>query len=129
MVKGSIGGIQVISKSIKLIALLALTLTLTYCGSKTNNTTTTASFASINSTILQSSCVSCHAGASPSAGLDLSTFAKVTASSNIVNTASPAASKFYTRTLDQSMPQGGTPLSESQLQAILDWITAGAKND
>ena len=91
----------------------------------------TATFSSINTGILAKKCTGCHNSTSLQGNLDLSTYAKVTQSTQIVNVASPASSKLYTRVKNTAplMPLGGSALADSDTQTILDWITAGALNN
>lgn len=46
-----------------------------------------------------------------------------------VTPGNPAASTLYTRVADNTMPQGGPPLSAEQKKKIFDWIMDGAPNN
>lgn len=95
-----------------------------------------ANFASV-STILAGngtgSCISCHYGGGTSP--DLTSNANYAGLSGIVSAGSPLTSPLLVYTLPKYtglqgsglMPQGGAPLNPTQLQAIQDWIMAGAK--
>ena len=48
---------------------------------------------------------------------------------NYVTAGSPNSSALFTETNSGSMPKGGSKLNAAALQAIKDWITAGAKNN
>lgn len=91
----------------------------------------TATFSSIQTNILNKSCISCHNATDLQGSLDLSTYAKVTQSTSIVNTSSPSSSKLYTRVKNTAplMPKNGSALADADTQVILDWITAGALNN
>jgi hypothetical protein len=71
------------------------------------------------------SCTACHQGASPSAGVDLTTYADVM---KLVNVAQPSASALY-----MAVAPGGSMrshLSNSNgANTILQWIEAGALNN
>lgn len=86
----------------------------------------------------------CHTGASPPQGLNLSagqTFANVVdvpanevPSLDRVEPGDPDASYLVrkvegTASVGGQMPLGGAPLSNAQMQAIRDWITAGAEDN
>lgn len=87
----------------------------------------TATFSSINSKIIQSRCISCHSGGGASAGVDLSSYARVIATS--VSPGNPGSSRFYTSTSGGSMPPGGARLNPNELKAVSTWISAGALNN
>ena len=94
--------------------------------------TATASFASINTSILTPYCLSCHSAAaagSQGGGVNLSSYSAVM---NYVQANNPANSTLYTDVTGGSpkMPKGGaSPLDAVQTKAISDWITAGALNN
>jgi mono/diheme cytochrome c family protein len=86
---------------------------------------TSVTFTQINQNILQPSCVSCHSGSSSPGGVDLSSYAGVSAQ---VVSGNPGQSRLYQAVSNGTMPPGGA-LSQDKIQQISDWITAGAKND
>jgi mono/diheme cytochrome c family protein len=86
---------------------------------------TPITFTQINQNILQPSCVSCHSGSSSPGGVDLSSYAGVSAQ---VVSGNPGQSRLYQAVSNGTMPPGGA-LSQDKIQQISDWITAGAKND
>jgi hypothetical protein len=71
-------------------------------------------------------CTGCHNSANPMAGYSYSTYA---ATLNSVTAGNPNASKFYTEINNGSMPRGSTKLTAIQIQAVRDWIAAGALNN
>lgn len=106
-----------------------------------------ARFSSIQESILTPTCAvaNCHLGSTAQLGLNLQ---QGSAYSNLVNVASrqngtflrvkpgdAANSYLYMKLIGDSrasgdrMPQGGNRLSDSQLEAIRDWINAGAENN
>ena len=100
----------------------------------------TITFSEIQQDIFNVACVSCHGGASPTAGLDLS---QGNAYENLVNVnASTAnASRVVPFSSEQSylvdvligekaplMPPG-TQLSQAKIDSVIAWIDRGAKND
>lgn len=133
-----------------LLALIAVSCTA--CGgspssptapSSTTNSSLSATLSSIQSQIFTPRCVGCH-GDVTNSGLDLR--ASV-AFANLVNTRSSQSSllrvtpgdpesSYLVHKLDgrsgivgSRMPQGGPFLSTAELDAIKDWITAGALNN
>jgi cytochrome c553 len=128
-----------------------LTLALGACGSSTSTSTTTGTAAvSLKNDvqpIFTTSCVVCHQGASPSGGLNLE---PGVAYKNLVNAAStqsalklvvpgaPGQSYLLNKlrgTQVQAggsgaqMPYGASPLPDSRIQTIEQWITAGAPDN
>jgi hypothetical protein len=85
--------------------------------------------------IFDNNCTSCHInGGGYSGGLDLSSYALVMEGGSSGNTIIPfdhLSSELYTRiTLDESdyesMPQNGSPLAQSEIDLIAQWIDEGA---
>jgi hypothetical protein len=86
-----------------------------------------ATFTYINTNILKTKCLSCHASPSPmGGGYSYSTYAD-TIKSLVAGNA--AVSKLYTEVQNNSMPKGGPALSAAQKTAIQTWINAGALNN
>jgi cytochrome c5 len=82
--------------------------------------------------IFKASCVKCHGGEKTSRGLDLKTYDSVLAGSNrgaVVIPGNAADSKLAQLVLNGKMPKRGSKLSPEQVQMIVDWINAGAKNN
>ena len=85
--------------------------------------------------IFDNNCTSCHVnGGTYSGGLDLSSYAETIEGGNTANTIVPldhSNSVLYNRiTLSESdqqfMPKNGTPLSQSDINLIIQWIDEGA---
>src|SRR5580658_9566477 len=85
--------------------------------------------------ILNKSCTSCHQPAVKSSGLDLTTYAGFQAGGArgpAFVSGSPEESlavKFITGAMKPSMPLSGPSLPAGDIDAIRDWIKAGAKDD
>lgn len=87
----------------------------------------TASFSEVNSQIFQAKCVQCHGsgGTSP----DLATYSGFATNTNYIVPGSPSTSLIYELVQSGTMPQGGTPLTSSELSLMSEWITQGALNN
>lgn len=86
-----------------------------------------ATFTWISVNILQPKCVTCHkASGAASANLRLNNYTNTLAA---VVPNSPATSKIYIQSADGSMPKDAPDLSTTEIQAIYDWIAAGALNN
>jgi mono/diheme cytochrome c family protein len=88
------------------------------------NASVSPTYSSISSVILQPVCVSCHNGGA--GGYNFDTYANTMQS---VKAGQPLSSPLFTAVKTGRMPQGGNSLSMQQIQAISDWITAGAANN
>ena len=86
-----------------------------------------AKFSYVNG-IMQTSCVGCHSGSSPPAGINLSSYNGVIAAVTKGN-ASTSAIFNAVNLPNPAMPRGGAPLTATQVLAIKDWINAGALNN
>jgi len=84
------------------------------------------SFALISTNILQPKCASCHSGTKPAGEIDLSTYASVMAAKGVVVAGDPTHSSIYSEVKTGDMPDSGPVLSANEVQAIFDWIAAGA---
>jgi hypothetical protein len=84
------------------------------------------SFDALNSTIFQPQCAHCHSGSGASGGVDLSSYQTIKANSGLIVAGDPKSSKIYTEVESGDMPDGGSPLTAVEVQAIGDWILAGA---
>lgn len=73
--------------------------------------------------ILQGRCVGCHGG---DGGYSFNTY---TNTMKAVVAGKPKSSPLYTSVSAKRMPRGGGSLTTQEIQAIYDWITAGAKNN
>lgn len=93
-------------------------------------TTTTqvsgATYTWLNTNVFQPKCVGCHGGSNPRGGYSMTTFNNVRTR---VVPGNANASDLYLRTDDGSMPQGGAPLSSTEMNALRAWINAGALNN
>ena len=81
--------------------------------------------------VLQAKCISCHAGKSPAGNLDLTkaTGLKLHGQrGDIVVPGAPERSVLYQRIAAHTMPPTGS-LSVEQIDAVKQWITAGARWD
>src|SRR5581483_5341688 len=83
---------------------------------------------------LKARCASCHSGASPAAGLDLTTKAGIEkggVSGRLVKPGDPAGSVLYQRLTGANglaqMPMGFAPLTQDELKTVRDWILQGGK--
>jgi len=85
--------------------------------------------------IFDNNCISCHInGGTYFGGLDLSSYSEVMEGGSSGNTIVPfdhsISELFHRITLDESdnefMPQNGTPLSQSEIDLIAQWIDEGA---
>lgn len=75
--------------------------------------------------LLERYCNSCHAGASPSGGINLATY------ENLVITAKNGRllGSIQHQSGYSPMPQGGSKLSACDIDLVKKWIETGAKND
>ena len=76
--------------------------------------------------ILADRCVSCHSGASPDGGVNLSSHSGVVSA---VDTRDLVAAVRQTGGGVATMPPSGNPLTECQIRAIELWIAAGKPNN
>lgn len=79
--------------------------------------------------LLNTYCVSCHSGLTPSAGVGLETYDQV---ASWVTPNTPQNSTLYkviSHTKEPFMPQGQAKLSDIDIQAVETWILNGAQND
>lgn len=75
--------------------------------------------------ILSANCYSCHGNGSASGGISLDTYAKVVTqvnNGNLIGTITHASGY-------PAMPQGGSKLSDCNINTIKDWIARGAQNN
>lgn len=111
----------------KIVAAVLVLLTgCSYQDQKNNSDVTVAStYSSIRENIIVPKCLSCHNTSNASKGKDYSTYAQVMATGSIV-AAAPTQSSFYNQIRTGAMPKGGPSLSAQAVQAVSDWIQAGA---
>jgi len=84
---------------------------------------TPPTFAEIQANILQPKCLTCHS----SGAFTFTSYASLMAA-GVVSAGSPLASALYTQVAAGLMPQNAAPLASTDVQAIYDWIAAGATN-
>ncbi|HEX4925239.1 MAG TPA: c-type cytochrome domain-containing protein [Bdellovibrionales bacterium] len=94
----------------------------------------TSSYESIRQNILLPKCIECHnRGAESPHGIDLTTYENVLDQTNfppLVTPGVPEESSLYVSVAPGgSMPKKGPRLTDSELQAVYDWIKNGAKKD
>ena len=89
-------------------------------------TAATATFQQVYSQILAPKCIACHSG---STNPNLSTWASFAQDTRYVLPGNPGQSDIYIQTSAGTMPQSGTPLTQSQLSLLYDWIEQGALNN
>jgi hypothetical protein len=88
-----------------------------------------ATFAYVTSTILQPMCSRCHSPSIINGGVVVSNYDSVMGSPGAVIPYQPYQSNIFKQCYLGYMPQGGPPLSSSQLTLIYDWIANGALNN
>jgi mono/diheme cytochrome c family protein len=118
-------------RKVLFISVLALALVaLAACGSQSSSTQASApaSFSKDVLPILQANCTACHGSDRPAEGLDLSSYASVSAS-GAVNPGNAGNSALVKSVESGRMPQGGPKLSKADIQKIKDWINAGAQDN
>jgi len=82
--------------------------------------------------IFQASCISCHGGERTSRGLDLKTYTTLMAGSQngaMIVPGNAGNSLLIQSVNSGKMPKRGTRLTDSQIQLLVDWVNAGAKNN
>lgn len=77
-----------------------------------------AKYSYISNNILKVSCTGCH-----------SSFKTYSGTMNYVSAGKPSSSSLYTEVNSGAMPRGSSKLSSTSIQAIKDWIAAGALNN
>ncbi|HVK61116.1 MAG TPA: c-type cytochrome domain-containing protein [Bdellovibrionales bacterium] len=85
-------------------------------------------YGEIQSQIFNAKCVACHSGESPSGALDLTSHSDVVADITVVSPGNPQGSSLFVMVQSGDMPPGPEDLSEDEIDAIEDWIEAGAPN-
>jgi len=85
-----------------------------------------ATFKQVYSQILAPKCLSCHSG---STNPNLSSWAAFAQDTRYVLPGNPSQSDIYVQTSSGTMPKNGTPLAQSELTLLYNWIEAGALNN
>jgi hypothetical protein len=84
-------------------------------------------FSKVSEAVFKTKCVSCHSGIIPSGLVDLTTYKKVIAKSELVVAGKPEKSKLWTEVNAGKMPPVGNPApTAAEKKLIFDWITQGA---
>jgi len=95
------------------------------CVASGNCVATNVSFATTVSPILKTNCTGCHSGTTPSAGIDLNSYATVkvqAANGKLVGAISHAAGYI-------AMPSATVSLSACEISQIKAWVTEGTLNN
>lgn len=85
-----------------------------------------ATYTWIAANVLTPRCLNCHGPTRRDGGVDFRTY---TSTIRTLTAGNAARSPLYTEVASGSMPEGGTRLTTVQVQAIQDWINAGALNN
>lgn len=75
----------------------------------------------LNTYIFESKCLGCHS----SDDVDFSSYDNLMAGSSVVSS-DPASSSLYQEVLSGAMPKGSSALSQTEIEAIYEWISNGA---
>ena len=82
--------------------------------------------------LFEARCQQCHGGGRAEAGLNLASYASLMAGSSygpVVIPGGAETSRLVEAIVSGEMPPGGRKLPESEIQAISDWIDAGAPDN
>lgn len=82
--------------------------------------------------IFQQHCTKCHGGDNPEQGLALTSYRSVMVGSqngSVVEPGNPDSSYLVKMVVTKKMPKKGPPLSSTEINTIIAWIKAGAKNN
>lgn len=113
-----------------LIAIISLLILA--CQSSPGEVKADPSFRNDISAVFNRHCISCHSGASPAAGYDLSSHAGTLGpgSDSIPNVipGNAAASRLWQRLADGTMPPGGR-LDTVDIANVRNWINQGARDN
>lgn len=85
-------------------------------------------FDALKTDLFDQRCSRCHSSANASGGVDLSSYVSILSTAGLVVRGSPDASLIYTEVDTGGMPVGDSRLTPREVQAIRDWILAGAPN-
>ena len=113
--------------------MLTVALLLTSCGFRQEKSQPeaepSASFSSIQRSVLASNCIRCHNPGRAEAGIDLTTYDKILAQPGLVVPGDPESSNLYRVVADGFMPPVGESLSDAEIALIEEWIAAGAAEE
>jgi uncharacterized membrane protein len=87
--------------------------------------TSAVTFSSSVQPILQNRCVSCHSGAFPSAGIDLSTYQNI----NIYAQNGSLVGVIDHQSGFSPMPQGTPKMPQCEIDKIKTWVNSGSPNN
>lgn len=91
-----------------------------YPDAGSNCDTTDVSYAATIAPIMQAQCVSCHSGANPSGGFDISNYTNQSASAQLI----------YERMIDVNSPMPPAGLLDAcSVNKVKSWYENGAKNN
>jgi len=82
--------------------------------------------------ILQSRCVNCHGGQRTEKGLNMTSYDKLMAGSQngpVIMAGDPNKSTLIQLVSQGKMPKSGPHLLPVQIQLLVNWVSAGAKNN
>jgi len=82
--------------------------------------------------IFQQHCLKCHGNDNPEKGLELSTYKTMMLGSedgSVVTPGDPDKSYLVEMVVTKKMPKKGAPLSATEINTIIAWVKAGAKDD
>lgn len=85
-----------------------------------------ATFTWISQNVLVPKCTSCHGGSRPESGIGYDSYSKTLSTVRVGDAARSTLYKIISR---GEMPPGRDDVTAEQLQAIFDWIQAGAPNN
>jgi Planctomycete cytochrome C len=138
------GGTMKSSRIEMLLSAIALGAVLSGCGSETSGipgngeqvasalhsmaTTGTDTYSYLSVSLFKQYCTSCHSGAKPPKGIDLSSYATIISSGAVVAN-NPTTSLAYQEILAGKMPPKNGPVPTDLQQDLLDWINSGAPNN
>jgi len=103
----------------------------------TSAPTTTIDLANVSFTnhvlpIFQQHCQKCHGNDNPEEGLELTSYNTVMSGSqngSVITPGKPDKSYLVEMVVSKKMPKKGPPLSSTEIDTIIAWVKAGAKDD
>ncbi|MFN8488803.1 MAG: c-type cytochrome domain-containing protein [Caldilineaceae bacterium] len=103
----------------------------------TSAPTTTVDLANVSFTndvlpIFQQHCLKCHGNDNPEKGLELTSYSNLMTGAedgSVVTPGDPDKSYLVEMVVTKKMPKKGAPLSATEINTIIAWVKAGAKDD
>lgn len=92
-------------------------------------TTTSVSFKKDVQPIFEARCVACHGGARGLFLTDYDSVLRVSANGPVILPSDPLGSRLIQYVVSGYMPYGGPPLTQAQIQTLVNWVAAGAPNN